>query len=705
MTAEHDALRDTFRSFFTREAPPERVRAAEAAEPPGFDEALWTRIGTLGVPDLAVEGATLAELAIVAEEYGRALAPIPLIEALVAVRLLNRLDDGGVVATTRPDPKALVTLAVRPVRDHVAPLVPAGAVASAVLALAGSDLLLARRATPASTPVNLAAEPIADWVLDDAAVAATGASARDAYEHAIDDWRLLTAAALVGLARRALELGVGYAITRHQFGVPIGSFQALQHRLADVATGVDAAGLLVEAAASSPDPIAIASAYLAAVDAARVSAGASLHVHGGYGFMLEYDIQLYFRRASAWPLALGDPDVELSRLADLLADRDFSPPQPAPSDFRASVRAFLAEACDQDVVERAYVTGTVHDWGLHRQLAERGYLAAGWAAEWGGHGRDELEALTLWEELERVGAPVDGWGTTDLVARTLAIVGSEEQRADIVPRVLRGEILICLGYSEPDSGSDVAAATTRAVRDGAEWVINGQKMFTTLAHEAAYVFLLTRTNTDVAKHRGLTMFLVPMDEPGIEITPIHTLSGERTNITYYRDVRVPDSCRVGDVDGGWDVMRVALTFERNPTMVGELDRLLGRFVAWARTEPDVLTQPQVRARLARASIDLEAGRLLGERMAAITAAGGLPIVEGSMAKLYSSEALVRASATLADSLGAAGIVAHGAPGAPADGWVEVMHRHAQVTTIRAGTSEIQRGIIAERGLGLPRSGR
>ncbi len=252
MTAERDALRDTFRSFFTRESGPERVRAAEAADPPGFDPALWARVATLGVPDLAVEGATLAELAVVADEYGRALAPIPLVEALVAARLLDRCDHRPPRPTTGSEPTPLVTIAVRPVRDGVAALVPAGAVADLVLTLDGPDLVLAARREPAPTPMNLAAAPVGDWRLAAPNVVATSAAARDAYEQAIDDWRLLTAAALVGLARRALELGVEYATTRHQFGVPIGSFQAIQHRLADVATAVDGAGLLVERAADDP---------------------------------------------------------------------------------------------------------------------------------------------------------------------------------------------------------------------------------------------------------------------------------------------------------------------------------------------------------------------------------------------------------------------------------------------------------------------
>jgi alkylation response protein AidB-like acyl-CoA dehydrogenase len=446
-------------------------------------------------------------------------------------------------------------------------------------------------------------------------------------------------------------------------------------------------------------------AFLGATAAARAAAAVSLHVHGGYGFMAEYDIQLYFRRATAWPLVLADPADERARLADLLEADGWLLPEPAPTGFRGEVRALLAEACTPEVLARVATTGVVHDWGLHRRFAEADLLGAGVPVAAGGRGLEQPDVSALWEELERAGAPTDGWGTSDLVAQTLAIVGTEAQRRDVVPAVLRGEVLICLGYSEPDSGSDVAAATMRAERDGDGWVLNGQKMFTTLADQATYVFLLTRTDPSVAKHRGLTMFLVPLDSPGIEIAPVHTLSGERTNITYYTDVRVPDACRVGEVDGGWDVMRVALAFERRPTMVGELDRVLRQFVTWASSHPEVLTRPAVRARLADAWTDVAAGRQLSERMATETAAGELPIVHGSVAKLFSSEALVRASAGLLDALGPDGILTHGAGAAPADGWIEWMHRHAQVTTIRAGTSEIQRTIIAERGLGLPRSGR
>jgi alkylation response protein AidB-like acyl-CoA dehydrogenase len=276
-----------------------------------------------------------------------------------------------------------------------------------------------------------------------------------------------------------------------------------------------------------------------------------------------------------------------------------------------------------------------------------------------------------------------------------------------LPRILAGEVMCCLGYSEPDAGSDVAAVTTRAVRDGDQWVIDGQKMFTTMAHEADFVFLLCRTNPDVAKHKGLTMFLVPMDTPGIEVTPVHTMGGERTNITFYADVRIADSCRVGDVDGGWAVMHAALVYERNSANWGEPAGLLDAVVGWACTPGTSGEQPiddaRVRARLAEHAAALEVGRLLLYRTAHLAAGGAMTHVEGSMAKLWITEAFVRAAGDLSDLLGTAGLLRPGDPGAPAGGLVEHAFRHAQVTTIYGGSSEVQRGIIAERGLGLPRT--
>jgi alkylation response protein AidB-like acyl-CoA dehydrogenase len=495
---------------------------------------------------------------------------------------------------------------------------------------------------------------------------------------------------------------------RHQFGVPIGSFQSIQHKLADLATALAGARLFARnACADDRRQLLAPMAFWNAGRTAEAVAAASLHYHGGYGFMLEYDVQLFLRRAKAWTLALGDPADELATIADRLAATGWGVEEEVPpTGLRAEVREFLAEHCPPEVVERAWTGGTLHDWGLHRALAERHWLAASWPEDQGGWGLDPFEMDVMSEEFGRIDAPMDGWGTTELVARTLDNCGTEEQQREILPRLLGGEALACLGYSEPDSGSDIAAASTRAVRDGDDWIVNGQKMFTTMAHESSYVLLLTRTNPDVPKHRGLTLFIVPMDLPGIEITPVHTLGGERTNVTFYTDVRVPDRYRIGDVDGGWSVLTVALAFERSPVAQRQTDRLYRLFVEWAATvERDgrpLLEHDSVRSRVATVAVDLEVGGLLAHEMTAIIARGGLPIVEGSIAKLFVTETLWRAATNLLDAAGAEGVLQHGAPGAAATGWIEHFWRHAQVMTIHSGSSEIQRNIIADRGLGLPK---
>jgi alkylation response protein AidB-like acyl-CoA dehydrogenase len=281
------------------------------------------------------------------------------------------------------------------------------------------------------------------------------------------------------------------------------------------------------------------------------------------------------------------------------------------------------------------------------------------------------------------------------------------EKAQILGPAARGEILISLGYSEADAGSDVAAARTRAVRDGDEWVIDGEKMFTSLAHIAQYVFLITRTSTEGKKHKGLTMFLVPLDTPGITVSEVKTLGGERTNITSYEAVRVPDGARVGDVNGGWAVLSSALEFEHANGFGAELARLLDVAVD-AASKPGVdgrrlLDDPLVRARLATVAIQTEVARLLEQRSAWMYEAGGHPVAEGPMAKLYSSESFTRAASELLDVFGPAAL-ARGDGLAPSGvGVVEHAFRHSQVTRIYAGTSEIQRSLIAERGLGLPRT--
>jgi alkylation response protein AidB-like acyl-CoA dehydrogenase len=371
-------------------------------------------------------------------------------------------------------------------------------------------------------------------------------------------------------------------------------------------------------------------------------------------------------------------------------------------EFRASARAFLDEELTPELVERMYRTGVAHDDDFARKLSERGWLAPGWPVEWGGQGRDALEVMAFSEELGKAGAPYTGTGTTMAVAKIIHVLGTDSMRREILPRAMRAEIIMVLGFSEPESGSDVASAATRAVRDGDEWIINGSKMFTTNAHIADYVFLLTRTNADAAKHKGLTTFLVPMDDPGIEVQAVFTLSGERTNIVYFSDVHVPDSARIGEVDGGWKVMTTSLQDEHAAGFGSDSERLLEAASSWAAAS-GCLGDPSVRLKLARAATEVEVARLLQRRSAWMAHEGIVPEAEGPMSKLFSSEALVRQAEDLCEMIGPDSLRSYLEPTAPEGGAMEHALRFSLGTTTYAGTSEIQRAIIAQRGLGLPRS--
>ena len=331
-------LRAAFAEFFDKESTVERVRAAE---PLGFDQDLWTKLaGTgaiaMGLPeDAGGGGASNLDLVMVAEQYGRRIAPVPFIEAAAAGHVLAQAGAAELVGGVT-DGSILPTVALSPARDGRLRLVPAGAVAEVVVALDGDRLIAIRRqgnrgdqpgARPHVEPSpNFAASPLADWRLDDGEhiVLASGPQAVRLYQDGVSLWQLLMAAALGGLRSSALELGVSYVKARKAFGVIIGSFQAIQHRLADLVVAGDGAQLLVyEAAwardAGQPQAAALASmAFLFAADCAFRTTRECLQFHGGYGFTLEYDIQLYFRRAKAWPLALGDSRREYQRLADLV---------------------------------------------------------------------------------------------------------------------------------------------------------------------------------------------------------------------------------------------------------------------------------------------------------------------------------------------------------------------------------------------------
>ncbi len=327
LTDEQRSLVRAFAALYAREATPERVRAAE---PSGFDPRLWQVLGETGAVEMAVAesaggwGASVLELALTAEQFGRAVASAPVIEAQVAASTLAASGPGG--QTWLRDALSgdrLVTFAPRATLGPHLDLVPAGAVADAVMALVDDRLVLAPIGGGRRPVQNLAAMPLADVTVgDDALVLCEGPRARDTFAGALDLWLILTAAALTGIAARAVEMGAEYARQRHAFGAPIGSFQAVAHPLADCATATDGARLLAYRAACAfvdePDRRTelAAMAFAFASEAARDATHRSLHVHGGYGFGMEADIQLYYRRARGWALVYGEPSAALDRVAD-----------------------------------------------------------------------------------------------------------------------------------------------------------------------------------------------------------------------------------------------------------------------------------------------------------------------------------------------------------------------------------------------------
>jgi len=674
-------------------------------------------------------GASLLDAAIVAEEAGRRLASAPLIEAMIAARLLAAC--GGAIAGPwlegLRDGSSVVTLALRDFSAEPDQFVPAGAVADAVVARAGGDVVLATGGAGGIAVQNLGSGPLAPFVPGKIVVLASGDEAVRTFAAALEEWKLLTAAAVSGLAREALEIAARYATERVQFDRPIGTFQGIAHPLAESASDIEAARWLTRKAVwaiargESNAAALVSTSFVWAAQAASKAVARALHTHGGYGLSLEYDIQLYHRRGKAWPLVWGDPEEELLRVADRLwgTENDVAlPDRGAVSlDFGLGdeadtladeATAFFEAHLTDELREHAHFAWEGHHPGLQRELAEAGLLYPAWPREYGGQERGPCEMAALSRVFHDFGWTRMAISTTSMVAQTVMRFGSDALKNEVLPRIGAGDAICSMGLTEPESGSDVAAARTRAIRNDEDWRIDGQKMFTSGANLGQYVFLLTRTDSEVAKHQGLTMFLVPLDIPGIEVRPFETLSDEQTNVTFYSDVRVPDRYRVGEVDGGWAVLTYLLELEHVAAFEPQQRRMLDEAVTWARSAmrggSPALDQPRTRVRLAQAAVRTEASAALGARSLFVGAEGIDDPAAGPMAKLASTDGFIRSAADLMDLCAPDSLIrgpaGGGASGASA---VEFGYRLSTATSIYGGTSEIMKSIVAQASLGLPRS--
>jgi alkylation response protein AidB-like acyl-CoA dehydrogenase len=366
--------------------------------------------------------------------------------------------------------------------------------------------------------------------------------------------------------------------------------------------------------------------------------------------------------------------------------------------FWREVNEFIAANRDPALATEPDVNA--NDQRLQRALGRRGWNIPHWPKELGGAALSPLQRHILALELSRSGAPLVGRGLTHLILPAVEQFGSQELKAEIFPGVARGDINFCLGYTEPDGGSDMAAARTRAIRDGDEWIIRGAKMFTTTAHLADFSFLIARSDTAAPKHKGLTMFLMPLKVPGVEIRPIQTIADERTNLVFYSDARISDRYRLGAEGDGWNVVSGPLGQEHGHAhgdperlseicgqgagYVADLREVVAEAVDWAKCNGRA-ADPQVRLRVAQAALEMEAYRN----------------TPGAMGRL-AVEGLTRAASDFIDLMGPAGVLAKDTEGHVGHGVIEWSHRHAVGGSTYGGTTEVFRNMVAQRILGLPR---
>ncbi len=378
--------------------------------------------------------------------------------------------------------------------------------------------------------------------------------------------------------------------------------------------------------------------------------------------------------------------------------------------LKLELRDYYSKLLTPDVEEELFLSQGIGPSvrRLVRQMAADGWLGIGWPVEYGGQGRSAIEQFIFFDESMRSGAPVPML-TINTVGPTIMDFGTNDQKDFYLPKILAGEIHFCIGYTEPEAGTDLASLTTSAVRDGDDYIINGSKVFTSLAGGADYIWLATRTNPDVAKHQGISIFVVPTDSPGVRIVPMKLLGEHNINYTFYDNVRVPAENLIGGQDNGWSLITSQLNRERvTLCSPGVVERVLEDVRDWAHETvlPDgrrVEDQGWVQEHLARVYAELEFLRLSNWKVAWQATQGELDVAGASSTKVFGTEFYLRSFRLLSEILGQAAYLTRGSPGAILAGRLEMYARSMVMLTFGGGTNEVQRDLIAIFGLHLPRS--
>lgn len=377
--------------------------------------------------------------------------------------------------------------------------------------------------------------------------------------------------------------------------------------------------------------------------------------------------------------------------------------------FRREIREFLAAELTEEAVREAQSEERISTAGREfiRKLGERRWISLTWPPEWGGQGRPAMDRFVLNDELTYAEAP-GAVGTNvggRIVAPTLLMYGTDEQKREFLPKIARGEVDFALGYTEPDAGSDLAGIQTRAEWDGEAYVVNGQKLYSTGAHFADYHWLAARTDPTQKRHAGISLFIVDLRSPGIHIRRLDSMMDLRTNVVFYDNVRVPRSRLVGQEGQGFAIMSTALALERM-FVTGDLRRVVEELLDYAkrreRNGRRLFDDQAWRRRLAQLVVEVDIARLLSYRVAWQLSHGHQPGPQATIVKLFVTELQLRLATAAIQLLGHAGELIPGEPDAPFGGFYERFYRRSIMRNIVGGTSEIMRNVIAQRHLGLPR---
>jgi alkylation response protein AidB-like acyl-CoA dehydrogenase len=702
ITDDHTALAQVARALLTDHDALGAARAAldGSTEPPEY----WKQAVALGWPGLHIDeqyggqGYGLLEAAVVAEELGRCVAPGPFLPTAVLAGVVQEVGDDDtrrrllpdLAGGTRTAGLALGADVVRGDDDTCTGSAAAlgGDRADLLAVVVGADVLVIEAAGEGVTVEQHDAldpsRPFAAVQLTAAPVMATLAGGATVARRLT--WTLAAAEATGGMAA-ITETTVLYAHGREQFGRPIGGFMAVKHHLVDMLADAElGAATAWDATRPSSDPreaeLAAAVAATQAVAGYRRVAAAAIQVHGGIGYTWEHQTNLHFRRAAALSVLVsaGDhpADVVTRLRREGLRRRVGLDLPPEAEGHRAAVRAFVEQLHGTPADER------------QTSFARAGYLVPHWPTPYG-RGADPVEQLVIDEELEGIELPSLGLG--EWLIPSLLEFGTPEQIDRWMWPSLEGEIRWCQLFSEPDAGSDAAAVKTKATRVAGGWSVTGQKVWTSQAAECDVGLATIRTNTEVPKHKGITMMLIDMRADGVEVRPLTELSGEQLfNEVFLDDVFVPDDAVIGPIDGGWRVARAALGNERvtighHPaSMVA--DALLDRV---ERCRDDAALLRQLGVLLAEG----HALRMLNVRSAARLVEDGSMGVEGSLGKLVGAEHAQRIVDLGLDMVGTAAPLGHD---------VDLLHDYffTRCLTIAGGTSEVLRSQIGEHILGLPR---